>query len=166
MRYEEVAEVLGVPVGTIRSRLSRGRESLRRLMGIVPDRQAELIMADAALLKSAGKRFHDRAPIAAFAKKARCSEAPRQLRGAAKSSRARRADLSHPQDGSAARPRHAAHGAVSWPIPRPFQGTCVRSASFVEQAATSGCGRARTLALKSAVRFGKVSLSRVCHPQP
>ncbi len=82
MRYEEVAEVLGVPVGTIRSRLSRGREALRRLMGIVPDRQAELIMADAALRKSAGKRFHDRAPIAAFARKARCSEAPRQLRGA------------------------------------------------------------------------------------
>lgn len=37
MRYEEVATVLGVPVGTIRSRLSRGREALRKLVGIEPD---------------------------------------------------------------------------------------------------------------------------------
>jgi DNA-directed RNA polymerase specialized sigma24 family protein len=45
MRYEAVAEVIGVPVGTVRSRLSRGREALRRLMGIVPDHQAEAVMA-------------------------------------------------------------------------------------------------------------------------
>jgi RNA polymerase sigma-70 factor, ECF subfamily len=32
MRYEEVARVLGIPVGTVRSRLSRGRDQLRRLM--------------------------------------------------------------------------------------------------------------------------------------
>lgn len=56
MRYEEVAEVLGVPVGTVRSRLSRGREALRRLIGVVPDRQAELMMARPATLHHAAPR--------------------------------------------------------------------------------------------------------------
>ncbi len=53
MRYEAVAEIIGVPVGTVRSRLSRGREALRRLMGIVPDRQAEAIMARPSLPRRA-----------------------------------------------------------------------------------------------------------------
>src|ERR1041384_3201339 len=60
MRYEEVAEVLGVPVGTVRSRLSRGRDALRRLIGIVPDRLAEMIMAGPAPFHRATQRFPGR----------------------------------------------------------------------------------------------------------
>jgi RNA polymerase sigma-70 factor, ECF subfamily len=44
MSYEEVASILQIPVGTVRSRISRGRDQLRRLMGmegeLVPNRYA------------------------------------------------------------------------------------------------------------------------------
>jgi RNA polymerase sigma-70 factor, ECF subfamily len=48
MDYRTVAKVVGVPIGTIRSRVSRGREGLRKLMGIKPDRYAEAKLAQAA----------------------------------------------------------------------------------------------------------------------
>ena len=33
MSYEEISEMTGVPVGTVRSRLARARDDLRRMMG-------------------------------------------------------------------------------------------------------------------------------------
>ena len=48
MDYATAARVIGVPVGTVRSRLSRGREELRRLMGIKSDSRAAARMVRAA----------------------------------------------------------------------------------------------------------------------
>ncbi|HEY8872263.1 MAG TPA: sigma-70 family RNA polymerase sigma factor [Stellaceae bacterium] len=52
MQYEEVALVLGIPVGTVRSRLSRGRDQLRRLM----DMGEETAPRAAPAAESAGRR--------------------------------------------------------------------------------------------------------------
>ena len=40
MAYEEAASVVNVPVGTVRSRVARGREALRTMTGLFPSRHA------------------------------------------------------------------------------------------------------------------------------
>lgn len=48
MDYATAAKIVGVPVGTVRSRLSRGREALRRLMGVKSDSATPAKMAEVA----------------------------------------------------------------------------------------------------------------------
>jgi RNA polymerase sigma-70 factor, ECF subfamily len=58
MSYEEVAAVLDVPVGTIRSRLSRGRQALRRLTGIGHAGEADADGSPA--VRRSGRTLRDR----------------------------------------------------------------------------------------------------------
>jgi len=40
MGYEEAASIVNLPVGTVRSRVSRGRETLRMMTGLFPSRHS------------------------------------------------------------------------------------------------------------------------------
>ena len=59
MSYEEAAAVLDVPVGTIRSRLSRGREALRKLMDMEDER------AGIAAVRNSSPEYREASPLVA-----------------------------------------------------------------------------------------------------
>jgi RNA polymerase sigma-70 factor, ECF subfamily len=42
VQYDEAAQILGIPIGTVRSHLFRGRETLRRLLGMNEDMNEEV----------------------------------------------------------------------------------------------------------------------------
>jgi RNA polymerase sigma-70 factor (ECF subfamily) len=58
--YEDAAKVLAVPVGTVRSRLSRGRESLRRQFGIEEEVDPSLIPRTVPTVTRRQERHYER----------------------------------------------------------------------------------------------------------
>ena len=64
--YEQTAGVLGVPIGTVMSRLSRGRERLRRYMNEGRPKQRPLVSAAARIRPPLAAPRHAAAAAAAF----------------------------------------------------------------------------------------------------
>jgi RNA polymerase sigma-70 factor (ECF subfamily) len=58
MRYDEAASLVNLPVGTVRSRVSRGREALRAMTGLFPSRYSRRA-GRAANLQPASPRLQD-----------------------------------------------------------------------------------------------------------
>jgi hypothetical protein len=83
MRYEKPPKS-SVPVGTVRSRPSRGREALRRLMGIVPDRRPRPSWRSPLCIAPAGQRFPGKADFSPLTGEARYLAHSQQHRAAAK----------------------------------------------------------------------------------
>ena len=60
MQYDEVASVVNLPVGTVRSRVSRGRETLRMMTGLFPGRHSR--RPGIAARPGAGNQLQPRSP--------------------------------------------------------------------------------------------------------